>query len=490
MSASTTSVTTSTTSQGQTSITTTTQTSATAPTSTTAATTGSTTTSTSTSTTASTTVGTTSSNTSLQCPSLITTTASFSCTASVSPSAATGAITFSTQSGGSLTNYHHCTLSGGSCSDTFTYNGDVGGGSTVAITANYQGDGTYAPSTSSLVDIQVQGMSTTSTTTSTTSAYVTYTLSITYVVTNSTICNPYPLVQCTWSGTITWPNTSCTNGCYSSYIIGPINGNSVYHVSYSTAFIGQSGYSMTWSLSMITPPSESTLTLIVTDQNGNVVSDQNTTPCTSGFSGSYQPGTTPATSTATTSTSCTPTTTSTATSSTNTYSFPTTSYVTMFDLNKTACLLYACSYSFQWDVVDNVGCTSLLCSDGASGTNMSQAIDFPTCADSMTWTFSLNEPAYSSLTFVIKNGSGGVMLQQSTSPTQSTLSGRWAPPCSASPTSLRSQMSSLPGTGPTGGGLHDYAIVAGFVGCGITIMASTFVSLGFSLKRRNPRRGR
>src|SRR5881296_816804 len=230
--------------------------------------------------------GSTPTSTSVQCPASITTASSFTCTAYVNPESATGVVTFRTQSAGSITMYHHCTLSGGSCTDTFTYNGDVGGGSTVTITAAYDGDSTHAPSTSPSVVIQVEGLSTTTTTTTSAPAFRYYTVSITYVVTNSTICNPYPLVQCTWSGTISWPNGIG----YSNYVIGPTNGGATYNVNYPQGLVGQPGNPITWSLSMNTPPSQSVLTLTVTDANGNVVLQQSTASSnTTDISGSYQP---------------------------------------------------------------------------------------------------------------------------------------------------------------------------------------------------------
>lgn len=128
------------------------------------------------------------------------------------------------------------------------------------------------------------------TTTTTTPSVVWYTMSIGYVVTNSTICSPSVPWSCSWSGTITWPDASCTDGCYVSLVLGQTSGDATYHIDYPEAFVGQSGYAITWSLSMNTPANQSTLSVTITDANGNVVAHQSTTPTgPASLSGSFQP---------------------------------------------------------------------------------------------------------------------------------------------------------------------------------------------------------
>ena len=101
---------------------------------------------TTTSTSVSTTNSTTLSRLEISCPASITESSAFSCTASVSPSWATGVVHFETMSSGDLTAYHECTLSGGSCTENFAYTGDVGGGCSVQMVAIYDGGPSVSPS--------------------------------------------------------------------------------------------------------------------------------------------------------------------------------------------------------------------------------------------------------------------------------------------------------------------------------------------------------
>lgn len=124
---------------------------------------------------------------------------------------------------------------------------------------------------------------TTTTTTTTSSVDLSYHLNVIYTISNQTMCDPYPLVQCTWTGSINWRSAACYLGC--SYVIGPTHGDSSWSVTLSGC-----GSPINWSLSMNTPTNQSTLAVTITNANGFVVYSQSTSPGgSSGLSGSWAP---------------------------------------------------------------------------------------------------------------------------------------------------------------------------------------------------------
>lgn len=112
---------------------------------------------------------------------------------------------------------------------------------------------------------------TTSTSTSNTQDFA-FRLYVTYTITNQTMCNPYPFVQCNWSGTITWQDGTCSY-CYANYALG----SSQQDASYPVTLLG-CGYPVTWTLSMSTPTNESSLVLVIKNSSGTIVYQQGTSP--------------------------------------------------------------------------------------------------------------------------------------------------------------------------------------------------------------------
>ena len=285
----------------------------------------------------------------------------------------------------------------------------------------------------------------------------TYWVNVTMTVDDPSVCQPYPLVYCTFSGTITSDELNL--------VIGPTASQGSWDLD-----LYYCGQIVSWTFQVTT---DSQLTLVVKAPDGSIAYMQTSHMSNrDNLNGAYDA----CYSSTTTTTVGFPTVTSTNTITSTVY-YPYTIVASLTNLvtgNKTVCgdPNLGCSYSFQWDVLYvNDGCTPLLCSDGASTSNMTATLSF-SCIDKMFWSFSMDTNE-TELVFEIKDVNGTVLLHQDTVSSQNdTLTGTWQPQCSTSTTTTTMTttfFSSSPASTPS-------IAVTGILAGGAFVALATFFS--------------
>jgi hypothetical protein len=162
---------------------------------------------------------------------------------------------------------------------------------TTATTTDTVLSGVLNVTTATVTILQTTTTTTTASVTVTTTATVTSSdssktvdFAVSYVTENDSICQPPSAAQCVWSGSISWPTSSCgyLYAC-SGISISPQRANETYEIALDDCS------PVNWSLSMGTPPNESSLTVTITNSHGTVLYQTETNASTPSLTGSYSP---------------------------------------------------------------------------------------------------------------------------------------------------------------------------------------------------------
>jgi hypothetical protein len=267
-------------------------------------------------------------------------------------------------------------------------------------------------------------------------------------------------LNCSYGGSITWPNNSCTDGCYDT-IVGGFTGNLDYAIALPAC-----QDAVQWSFE---PETWVPVTLLVEIQasDGTVVQAEYSTMYSSSDSiaNSYL-SCSPVTPTSTT----TVTFASTTTTSSTTYLYHVGVELSFYLSNKTECgTTVNCTFALEDSVDNSTGSCITFCLQMTSSFNQTAGVIFNDCTDYLLYSYTMNTPpGFARMTFDILDQDGTVLLEQSSSSGSQTLSGRWSPPCQASTSS------SMAPSAMTGGLSGPGLVVVGVIACTIGLVTREF----------------
>ncbi len=110
-------------------------------------------------------------------------------------------------------------------------------------------------------------------------------ISIQYAVDNIALCHTSP-DACLWYGNITWEGNYGDVIVTNVYNIYPTGGGFGYALYYEAQFATW-GYPIGWCLHFETPPNESSLTIIITNSTGYVLTQQTSSPRFNNFCNTF-----------------------------------------------------------------------------------------------------------------------------------------------------------------------------------------------------------